>query len=158
MRMAHEPALQASTRDKREELAHLTYISGGSVYDLYTCTIRVRIRFAYTALPKPWSRELAQPLLTSTPHQREDGLDSNPREDMDVCKCIVPSRHGGTLNSRRAANPLVRLVAGEERWRPLTLSLGVLPQNWGGTKLNRIVTSMVLKTTANDRRTSSPLP
>ncbi|GFV59292.1 hypothetical protein TNCV_2340331 [Trichonephila clavipes] len=21
---------------------------------------------------------------------------------MDVCKCIVPSRHGGTLNSRRA--------------------------------------------------------
>ncbi|GFW24036.1 hypothetical protein TNCV_4950801 [Trichonephila clavipes] len=35
------------------------------------------------------------------------GLGSNPREDMDVCKCIVLSRHGGTLNSRRAANPLV---------------------------------------------------
>ncbi|GFX00722.1 hypothetical protein TNCV_4576891 [Trichonephila clavipes] len=25
---------------------------------------------------------------------------------MDVRKCIVPSRHGGTLNSRRAASPL----------------------------------------------------
>ncbi|GFY33178.1 uncharacterized protein TNCV_1240291 [Trichonephila clavipes] len=44
------------------------------------------------------------------------GLGSNPRKDMDVCKCIVPSRHGGTLNSRRAASPLVRLMEGEERW------------------------------------------
>ncbi|GFV70655.1 uncharacterized protein TNCV_3842341 [Trichonephila clavipes] len=43
------------------------------------------------------------------------GLGSNPGEDMDVCKCIVPSRHGGTLNSRRAASPLVRLVEREER-------------------------------------------
>ncbi|GFW06893.1 dual specificity protein phosphatase 22 [Trichonephila clavipes] len=33
---------------------------------------------------------------------------------MDVCKCIVPSRQGDTLNSRRASNPLVRLVEGEE--------------------------------------------
>ncbi|GFU93425.1 hypothetical protein TNCV_2728121 [Trichonephila clavipes] len=42
-------------------------------------------------------------------------LGSNPDdEDMDVCKCIVPSWHGGTLNSRRAANPLVRLVAEAE--------------------------------------------
>ncbi|GFS61372.1 uncharacterized protein TNCV_3105551 [Trichonephila clavipes] len=45
------------------------------------------------------------------------GLDSNPREDMDVCKCIVSSWHGGALNSRRAASPLVRLVEGEERWK-----------------------------------------
>ncbi|GFV25899.1 hypothetical protein TNCV_3868661 [Trichonephila clavipes] len=35
---------------------------------------------------------------------------------MDVCKCIVPLRHGGTLNSRRAASPLVWLVEGVERW------------------------------------------
>ncbi|GFS72752.1 hypothetical protein TNCV_1421341 [Trichonephila clavipes] len=28
-----------------------------------------------------------------------------------------PLRHGGTLNSRRAASPLVRLVEGEERWK-----------------------------------------
>ncbi|GFX37251.1 uncharacterized protein TNCV_995261 [Trichonephila clavipes] len=35
---------------------------------------------------------------------------------MDVCKCIVPSRHGGTINNRRAASPLVWLVEVEERW------------------------------------------
>ncbi|GFU75863.1 hypothetical protein TNCV_1653211 [Trichonephila clavipes] len=46
------------------------------------------------------------------------GFDSG--EDMDFCKCIVPSRHRSTLNSRRAANPLVRLVDGEERLRPTT--------------------------------------
>ncbi|GFU86548.1 uncharacterized protein TNCV_4479841 [Trichonephila clavipes] len=33
------------------------------------------------------------------------GLGSNPGEDMDVCKRIVLSRHGGTLNSRRASSP-----------------------------------------------------
>ncbi|GFX03987.1 hypothetical protein TNCV_4678911 [Trichonephila clavipes] len=43
------------------------------------------------------------------------GLGLNPGEDMDVCKCIVPSWHGCTLNSRRAASPLLRLVEGEER-------------------------------------------
>ncbi|GFX76307.1 transposon Tf2-9 polyprotein [Trichonephila clavipes] len=43
-----------------------------------------------------------------------NGLGSNPREDMDVSKCIAPSRHGGTINSRQAASPLVRLVKGEE--------------------------------------------
>ncbi|GFT28732.1 uncharacterized protein TNCV_3584671 [Trichonephila clavipes] len=44
------------------------------------------------------------------------GLGSNPGEDMDVCKCIVPLRHGGTLNSRRAASPLVWLMEGVVRW------------------------------------------
>ncbi|GFT47087.1 hypothetical protein TNCV_3747411 [Trichonephila clavipes] len=43
------------------------------------------------------------------------GLISNPGEDMDVCKCIVTSQYRGTLNSRRAASPLVRLVEGKER-------------------------------------------
>ncbi|GFV26927.1 hypothetical protein TNCV_1753861 [Trichonephila clavipes] len=43
------------------------------------------------------------------------GLGSNLGEDMDVCKRIVPFRHGGTLNSSRVASPLVRLVEGEER-------------------------------------------
>ncbi|GFX89214.1 uncharacterized protein TNCV_1339131 [Trichonephila clavipes] len=41
------------------------------------------------------------------------GLGSNPGKDMDVCKCIVPLRHGGTLNSRRAASP--RVVGGRGR-------------------------------------------
>ncbi|GFX78588.1 uncharacterized protein TNCV_30281 [Trichonephila clavipes] len=71
---------------------------------------------------------------------------------MDVCNCIVPSRHGGTLNSRRAASPLVRLVEGEERWEALDHPQNVLPQNWGETEQNRPVTCMVLKASANDMR------
>ncbi|GFV14492.1 hypothetical protein TNCV_166191 [Trichonephila clavipes] len=42
-------------------------------------------------------------MLTAVPQ----GLGSIPEEDMDVCKCIVPLWHGGTLNSRRATSPLV---------------------------------------------------
>ncbi|GFX26292.1 hypothetical protein TNCV_948901 [Trichonephila clavipes] len=42
-------------------------------------------------------------------------LDSNPGEDMDVCKCIVSLKNRGTLNSLRAASPLLRLMEGEER-------------------------------------------
>ncbi|GFX90279.1 uncharacterized protein TNCV_3848541 [Trichonephila clavipes] len=71
---------------------------------------------------------------------------------MDVCKCIVPSWHGGTLNSHRAASSLVRWVEGEERWEALTTPQSVLPLNWGETELNCSVTCMVLKATANDRR------
>ncbi|GFX25152.1 uncharacterized protein TNCV_2753271 [Trichonephila clavipes] len=70
---------------------------------------------------------------------------------MDVCKPIVPLRHRRTLNSRRAASPLVRLVEGPN-------PQGVLPLNWCGTELNRTVTCMVHKATANDRHTRSPLP
>ncbi|GFU03328.1 uncharacterized protein TNCV_3338451 [Trichonephila clavipes] len=54
------------------------------------------------------------------------GLGSNPGEDMDICKCTVPSQHGCSLNSRRAANPLVRLVEGKERWKALDHPQGVL--------------------------------
>ncbi|GFX23452.1 cullin-4A [Trichonephila clavipes] len=75
----------------------------------------------------------------------------NPGEDIDVCKCIVTSRHGGTLNSRQAASPLMRLVEGEERWEIPERPQGILPQNWDETELNRSVTFMVLKTTVNDR-------
>ncbi|GFU59373.1 uncharacterized protein TNCV_2299381 [Trichonephila clavipes] len=60
----------------------------------------------------------------------------------------VPSRHGGTVNSRRDTSLLVRFVEGEERW----ITQRVLPLNWGGTEPNRTVTCMVQKTTANDRR------
>ncbi|GFW43102.1 uncharacterized protein TNCV_1474971 [Trichonephila clavipes] len=59
---------------------------------------------------------------------------------------------GGTLNSRRAASHLVRLVEGEERWEESDYPQGGLPQNWGGTDQNRIDTGMVLKAKANDRR------
>ncbi|GFT89305.1 uncharacterized protein TNCV_4386071 [Trichonephila clavipes] len=83
---------------------------------------------------------------------RLEGLGSNPGEGMDVCRCIVPSRHGGILNSRRAKSPLMRLVEEEERWEALDHSQDVLPQNWGGIEQNRTVTYMVLKAMANDRR------
>ncbi|GFY03072.1 hypothetical protein TNCV_980771 [Trichonephila clavipes] len=49
------------------------------------------------------------------------GLGSNLGEYMDVCKCKMPSRHGG---SRRAASPLVWLVEGEDR--------GGQPYSFGG--------------------------
>ncbi|GFV31951.1 uncharacterized protein TNCV_3839761 [Trichonephila clavipes] len=66
---------------------------------------------------------------------------------------------GGTLNSCRAASPLVRLVEEEGRWKaPDPHPQDVLLLNWGGIELNRTVTCMVLKATANDRRTSSPVP
>ncbi|GFY28666.1 uncharacterized protein TNCV_3440331 [Trichonephila clavipes] len=61
-----------------------------------------------------------------------EGLGSNIGEDMDVCKCIVHARHGGTLNSRRAASPLVGLVEEEERWEASDHPQSVLPPNWGG--------------------------
>ncbi|GFT38260.1 hypothetical protein TNCV_764381 [Trichonephila clavipes] len=49
---------------------------------------------------------------------------------MDVCKCIKSLRHGDTLNSRRTASPLVRLVEEEERREAPDHPQGVLPQNW----------------------------
>ncbi|GFW01456.1 uncharacterized protein TNCV_5031061 [Trichonephila clavipes] len=67
-------------------------------------------------------------------------------------KCIVPLRHGGTLNSRRAASPIKTLLEGEERWVAPDHPQGVLPQNWDKTDLKRSVTCMVLKAAANDRR------
>ncbi|GFV90927.1 cullin-4A [Trichonephila clavipes] len=79
------------------------------------------------------------------------GLGSNPGEYKDVCKCIVPSRHGDTLNSRQATSPLVRLVERDERWEAPGHPSDVLPQNSGETKLNHSVTCMVLKAAAKDR-------
>ncbi|GFW88437.1 hypothetical protein TNCV_3552071 [Trichonephila clavipes] len=61
------------------------------------------------------------------------------------CLCIGPSRHEGTLNSRRASNPLVRLMEGEERWeapdplRVFSLKIGM-------------ESSMLLKAKVNDKR------
>ncbi|GFV46094.1 hypothetical protein TNCV_1256511 [Trichonephila clavipes] len=58
----------------------------------------------YVASSAPWLV-----MLTALPLD----LSSNPRVSIDACKCRVL---GGTLNNRRAASPLVRLVEGEERW------------------------------------------
>ncbi|GFV28832.1 uncharacterized protein TNCV_4544951 [Trichonephila clavipes] len=71
---------------------------------------------------------------------------------MDAYKCIVPSWHGGTLNNRRATSPLVRLGEGEEGWKTPDFSQGSSPENCGETEQNCIVTCMVLKAKANDRR------
>ncbi|GFW22338.1 uncharacterized protein TNCV_1430921 [Trichonephila clavipes] len=63
---------------------------------------------------------------------------------MDLCECVVPVGRGGTLNVRRSANPLDRLIKGEERWKtPDHQPRDVLPQNWGGTEPNRTVTCNV---------------
>ncbi|GFY03619.1 hypothetical protein TNCV_3092451 [Trichonephila clavipes] len=51
----------------------------------------------------------------------------------------------GTLNTRRAALPLVSLMEGEDRWKALTIPQDILPQNWGESKRNRSVICMVLK-------------
>ncbi|GFX35663.1 uncharacterized protein LOC101238613 [Trichonephila clavipes] len=77
-------------------------------------------------------------------------LGSNP--GMDVCKCILPFRHEGTLNSRRVGSPLVCLMEGEERWDASSYPQGFLPLNSGGTEQNCTVTSMVLKAKANEMR------
>ncbi|GFV80960.1 hypothetical protein TNCV_2269441 [Trichonephila clavipes] len=53
---------------------------------------------------------------------------------MDVCNCRVPPRHGGTLNSRRAKSPLVRLVAGYERWKAPDPPPGCSPSKLGGNR------------------------
>ncbi|GFV45882.1 uncharacterized protein TNCV_2322411 [Trichonephila clavipes] len=57
----------------------------------------------------------------------------------------------GTLNSRRAASPLVWLVEGEEIWDAPDHPQDFLPLNWDGTEQNHIVIYTVLKAKANDR-------
>ncbi|GFW97870.1 transposable element Tc3 transposase [Trichonephila clavipes] len=62
-------------------------------------------------------------------------LASNSGEDMDVCKRILPLRHGCTLNRRRAASPLVRWVEGKGSWPPRSCDLTPLDYFlWGYVK------------------------
>ncbi|GFX14328.1 histone-lysine N-methyltransferase SETMAR [Trichonephila clavipes] len=65
-------------------------------------------------------------------------------------------RHGCTLNSLRATNPLARLVE-EERWVATDHLQGVLPQNWGGNELNlkRAMVYSVQSPKFQDRRLES---
>ncbi|GFU48008.1 hypothetical protein TNCV_4967911 [Trichonephila clavipes] len=44
---------------------------------------------------------------------------------MDVCKFIVSLRHGGSLNSRRAASPLGKLVEGQESCQVIYSQFGL---------------------------------
>ncbi|GFX03744.1 hypothetical protein TNCV_2113161 [Trichonephila clavipes] len=75
---------------------------------------------------------------------------------MDVCKCILPSRHGGTLNSRQAASPLMRLVAGVKRWEAPDPPPVSSPSKLGWNRPKSYCHLYGAK--ANNRRTSSPLP
>ncbi|GFV66078.1 uncharacterized protein TNCV_2891481 [Trichonephila clavipes] len=52
---------------------------------------------------------------------------------------------GATLNRRRVASPLVRLVEEEEQWETADHLQGAHLQNWGGTELNLTIPLMVLK-------------
>ncbi|GFU26513.1 hypothetical protein TNCV_2463561 [Trichonephila clavipes] len=69
----------------------------------------------------PWNRHIIQGLkiisngILTIFDWSPEGLGSNPGEGINVCKCILLSRHGVTQNSRRAASPHVRLVKGEEK-------------------------------------------
>ncbi|GFX88302.1 uncharacterized protein TNCV_1705231 [Trichonephila clavipes] len=71
---------------------------------------------------------------------------------MDVCKCLVSLLHGDSLNSRRDASHLLRLVEGKERWGASDHLQTVLPQNWSETNPNSTVISMVFKSTDNENR------
>ncbi|GFS91482.1 hypothetical protein TNCV_1139221 [Trichonephila clavipes] len=58
---------------------------------------------------------------------------------------------GGTLNSRRAASPLMKFAEGEERWEAPDHTQGVLTQHCVETEPNHTVAGMVLKAMANNR-------
>ncbi|GFS48284.1 hypothetical protein TNCV_2296661 [Trichonephila clavipes] len=54
------------------------------------------------------------PRVTTPSQDHYLELGSNPVKDVDVSLCIVPSRHGDTLNSCRASSSLMRLVGGPD--------------------------------------------
>ncbi|GFU70531.1 hypothetical protein TNCV_2511871 [Trichonephila clavipes] len=54
-------------------------------------------------------------------------LSSNPGEDMDVCKCKVSLRQDGTLNSHRAASPLLLKNYSEEQLMDVKYALAQTP-------------------------------
>ncbi|GFS89200.1 transposable element Tcb1 transposase [Trichonephila clavipes] len=109
-----------------------------------------RVEAAWSAVPQ----EHIQSLFESMPRRVAAGLGLNPGEDMDVCKCIVPLRHEGTLNIQ-APSPLVWLVEEEERWEAPGCHQVFLPLNWGGAEQNSTFTCMMIKAKANDRCKSS---
>ncbi|GFU31737.1 hypothetical protein TNCV_1176141 [Trichonephila clavipes] len=73
------------------------------------------------------------------------------RKRQNISKCTILYKHGGTLNIRRAASPLVWVVEEEKRWETSDQSQGVRSQDWSGNEPNRTVALMVLKATVNDR-------
>ncbi|GFS58207.1 hypothetical protein TNCV_4916161 [Trichonephila clavipes] len=74
---------------------------------------------------------------------RAQGLGSNSREGMDVCKCLVHLLHGDILNTLQAASPLLRFGGGEDRGRNLICFLLVILYSSG----NRGRSNLVVKVT-----------
>ncbi|GFY32393.1 hypothetical protein TNCV_3559011 [Trichonephila clavipes] len=89
--------------------------------------------------------------------QYQKGLHSNPGEALKFVS-IVHLSPGSTLNSGRATSPLEKLVKRKIGGMPLSPPLGCSFSNCDETELSRIVTCMVLKATAYEGLTSSPLP
>ncbi|GFV65887.1 hypothetical protein TNCV_5101181 [Trichonephila clavipes] len=71
---------------------------------------------------------------------------------MDVCKCIVPSRHGGTWNSRRTASPLVILVEWEESLNMLSDSGAPWTKLDTGVRPRRLLSQVLFYVQHHDGR------
>ncbi|GFS55411.1 hypothetical protein TNCV_1626991 [Trichonephila clavipes] len=74
--------------------------------------------------------------MSSTPSSTED----RSCRGADARQTRRGSKSCSSLVSRRAAGPLVKLVAGEERFEAPDHLQGVLHENWGGTDPNRTAT------------------
>ncbi|GFU05412.1 hypothetical protein TNCV_3290651 [Trichonephila clavipes] len=72
------------------------------------------------------------PQCFKSPSKLDTPLSAHSSKDERLSRsCPVPSRHGGTLNSRRAASPFVRLAKGEERWEAPDHTPRVSPSKLG---------------------------
>ncbi|GFX40040.1 hypothetical protein TNCV_2273231 [Trichonephila clavipes] len=81
-------------------------------------------------------------IVVSDANWGAEGLGSNPGEGMDVFKCIMPSRHGGTLNIRRSASPLVRhIIATPSLYVPTTNQVPYSPPRTATSSRN--INSMI---------------
>ncbi|GFT17886.1 uncharacterized protein TNCV_4910591 [Trichonephila clavipes] len=118
---------------RQKKITELIFYSPGSESWPYGTAVQGRLKWLATLIAVPF------------------GLGSSPEEGMDVCKCIAPLRHVGTLNKHRLVPQVLSFVLFGGRGREVGGHLP-LPQNWGGMEKNRTVTCMVLKAKPKDRR------
>ncbi|GFX31972.1 hypothetical protein TNCV_3408861 [Trichonephila clavipes] len=101
------------TKKKRREVIRFLFAEGLKLAEIIH---HMQGQYGESCLPQTPCHDEFRGLRSDYVSQ---GLGSNPGEGMDVCECILPLRHGGTLNSGQAASPHVRLVEGSGR--PLTI-------------------------------------
>ncbi|GFU66485.1 hypothetical protein TNCV_3807281 [Trichonephila clavipes] len=126
-----KPPLQASPPLKREYFGHRQIEHVSALHQVFSDT-RLQAR-DHEHLLQLLNNFTLPPfgIVVSDADCCKWGLGSNPGDGIDVCKCIVSLRQGGgTLNSRRAASLLVRLVERKERWEAPKPS-GVSPVKLG---------------------------